>query len=239
MIWNCTSDMVKFHSLPQSFSTKWVQCRKEAPRTEVPWLELLLPACQHRRELLHPQNANLNNLATHINHLNRGEGHERISVANNASEAKRLHRMGLQSILYLTPTPSQQKGERTYFIGRGSNLVIEQASNGGWNPTRCVNKAKGRCELSKWSWILEALAKGMMDRGHGGRRKAALFWLRSEVGGRRRGRPTETTNENATKSDNKTTNEKWETTTVVMASPKFLFSSSKTVCGCYSVTFFL
>lgn len=162
----------------------------------------------------------------HINHLNRGEGHERISVANNApevdsnSEAKRLHRMGLQSILYLTPTPSQQKGERSYFIGRGLNLVIEQASNGGWNPTRCVSKAKGWCELSV-SWIWEALASGTMDRGHGGRRKAALFWLRSEVGGRRRGRPTETT-----KSDNKTTNEKWETTTVVMASPKFLFSST-------------
>ena len=172
----------------------------------------------------------------HINHLNRGDGHERISVANNNapeadsnSDAERLHRMGLQSILYLTPTPSQQKGER---IGQGSNLVIE------WNPTRCVNKAQGRCELSRWSWIWEAFAKGTMDRGHGGRRKAALFWLRSEVGGRRRGRPTETTNENTTKSDNKTTNEKWETTTVVMASTKFLFSSSKTtVCGCYFISY--
>lgn len=90
-------------------------------------------------------------------------------------------------------------------------LAIKQDSNGGWNPTRCMRKAKGRCELSKLTLIWEALAKRMMDQGHGGRRKAALFWLRSEVGGRQRGRPTEeTTTEKAKTNDNDTTNEKWE-----------------------------
>lgn len=55
---------------------------------------------------------------------------------------------------------------------------------------------------------LEALAKGRMNQeGRGGRRKAAL---RSEVGGRQRGRPTE-----ATTRDNTMTNERRETTTVV------------------------